>query len=177
MPKNSIASMAKNPFKSVKEEKHFEDLTDENIDKVFRETEGNSARNEKSLIYIDDMTASLKASYSIQETLKKIVFNRRHNKTNLIITAQSYINIPKDLRKTITNLILFRPSKTEFEDVFRELFESSKEHTQKIMKLAFLKPHSFLFLNVPTQRMFINWDEIIINEEGESDDDVEKKVD
>ena len=103
----------------------------------------------------------------IQEILKKLVYNRRHLKLNIIITAQSYCNIPLDLRKTITNLILFKPSKKEFEIVFDELFESKKDIVSKIMKIAYTEKHNFLFLNIPSQRLFVNWDEILIKEDEE----------
>ena len=71
-----------------------------------------------------------------------------------------------DIRKIITNLILFKPSKKEFENVFEELMENKKKIMLDIMKLAYNDdPHNYLFINVPSQRMFINSDEIIINED------------
>ena len=101
----------------------------------------------------------------IQETLKKLIYNRRHLKLNIIITAQSYKNIPMDIRKNISNLILFKPSKRELECIFDELVESKKEVFMSIMKIAYEDKHSFLFINVPSQRLFKNFDEIIIKDE------------
>ena len=109
------------------------------------------------------MTASLKSTSYIQETLKKLIYNRRHLKLNIIITAQSYCNIPLDIRKNVQNMILFKPSKKEFELVFDELFETKKDIALSIMKLAYVDKHNFLFVNVPSQRLFKNFDEIIIN--------------
>jgi hypothetical protein len=130
----------------------------------------NSGNDEKSIVYIDDQTASLKESKFIQETLKKIIYNRRHLKTNIIITAQSYVNIPLDVRKNIENLILFKPAKKEFEIVFDELFEMKKDDALKLMKSVYKSPHDFLFLNVSLQRLFRNWDELKLTSE-ESDDE------
>ena len=111
------------------------------------------------------MTANLKRSKFIQETLKKLIYNRRHLKCNLIITAQSFTNIPLDIRKNIQNLILIKPSKKEMELVFDELFETKKDIFLDIMRMAFDEKHNFLFLNIPTQRLFKNFDEIVIQDD------------
>jgi GTPase SAR1 family protein len=165
MPANSISSLKKNPFKVLPPENIYHELTDQTINEIYNKIDGYSAKDEKTLLFIDDMTADLKKSKFIMETLKKIIYNRRHLKTNLIITAQSFTNIPLDVRKNIQNLILFRPSKKEMELVFEELFETKKDIFQSIMKIAYDEKHNFLFLNVPTQRLFKNFDELIINDD------------
>ena len=35
------------------------------------------------------------------------------------------------------------------------------------MKIVYTDKHNFLFINVPTQKMFKNWDELIIKEESD----------
>ena len=171
MPQNSINSLKKNPFKQLPEENFYDELTNSTISEIYNKIEGYTKKDEKTLLFIDDMTASLKSSIFIETTLKKLVFNRRHLKLNIIITAQSYKNIPSDIRKNIESLVLFKPSKKEFESLFDELFESKKHICLQIMKFAFNIPHNFLFLNVPTQRMFKKWDEIIIKDDSDSDSD------
>ena len=64
-------------------------------------------------------------------------------------------------------MILFKPSKREFELVFEELFEIKKDVALDIMKIAYTDKHNFLFLNVPSQSIFKNWDEILIKESEE----------
>jgi Poxvirus A32 protein len=112
------------------------------------------------------MTADLKKTKVIQDVLKRIIYNRRHLKCNIILTAQSYNNIPLDMRKCITNLIMFRPPKREMEILFSELVESKREMFQDIMNLTYDQKHNFLFVNIPSQRMFKNWDEILISTDG-----------
>jgi hypothetical protein len=56
-----------------------------------------------------------------------------------------------------------KPSKVEFENLFDELFENNKDLSLDIMKLAFINPHDYLFLNVDSQRMYSNFDEIIVD--------------
>ena len=75
--------------------------------------------------------------------------------------------MPLDIRKCITNLIMFKPPKKEMEIVFNEMIENRKDKFIDIMKLTYDSKHNFLFINIPSQRMFKNWDEIIIEEEEE----------
>jgi len=115
----------------------------------------------------------LKKSKYVIDTLKRLIFNRRHLKLNVIITAQSYVNIPLDLRKCITNIIIFKPPKKELEILFQELIENKKDLFLDIMKIVYTDKHNFLFINVPTQTMFRNWDELLIKED--SGDEIENK--
>ena len=66
---------------------------------------------------------------------------------------------------------MFKPPKKELEVVFNELFESKKNMFMDIMRLVFDDKHNFLFLNVPSQRMFKNFDELIINEDSDDEDE------
>ena len=165
MPENSINSLKKNPFLKLNPENIYHELDNKTIFEAYNKIDGWSKEKEKSFLYIDDMTADLKKSKFIVDTLKKMIYNRRHLKLNIIMTAQVYPNIPLDIRKCITNLILFKPPKKELEKVFEELIESKKDMFEDINKLVYTEPHNFLFLNVPSQKMFKNWDEIIIDEE------------
>jgi hypothetical protein len=56
---------------------------------------------------------------------------------------------------------MFKPPKKEMEILFEELIESKKDTFNEVMRIAFDKKHNFLFVNVPSQRMFKNWDELI----------------
>jgi hypothetical protein len=174
MPENSINSLHKNPFKDL--QNVYGELNEETINEIYNKIDNYSKANEKSLLLIDDMTADLKRSKQVMDIMKRLIYNRRHLKLNIIITAQTYNNIPLDVRKNITNLILFKPSKPEFESVFSELLENKKELCLEIMKFTYEKKHNFLFVNVPSQRMFKNFDEIIIhdNEDIEDFEDIEK---
>ncbi len=171
MPQNSINSLKNNPFKQLPEENFYEELNDASISSIYDKVNEWSAKDEKTLLFIDDMTADLKKSKPVIDTMKRMIFNRRHLKMNLIITAQSYVNIPLDIRKNITNLILFKPPKKEMEIIFEELIENKKDLFVDIMKMTYGEKHNFLFVNVPTQRMFKNWDELVIKENDESDSD------
>ena len=173
MPKNSIHSLKKNPFKQLPEENFYEELNDATIEAIYERVNGYSQENEKTLLFIDDMTADLKKSKIVIDILKRMIYNRRHLKLNVIITAQSYVNMPLDIRKCISSLILFKPPKKEMELIFNELIENKKDLFIDIMKMTYDDKHNFLFVNIPTQKMYKNWDELIIKEDSD-DSDVEK---
>ena len=175
MPANSIGSLKKNSFKCLPDGNIYNELNDNTINQIYNRIDDASKNDEKTLLFIDDYTADLKKTKFILEVLKRLIFNRRHLKLNIIITSQSYVNLPLDLRKNISNLILFKPSKKEFQLVFDELVETKKELFQDVIKISYNDPHNFLFLNVNSQRMFKNWDELIFHDEiNDSDDEIEK---
>jgi hypothetical protein len=167
MPQNSINSLKKNPFKCLPEENFFNEFNEQSLNEVYNILQANSSNNLKTILFIDDMTADLKTTKEIITLLKRIVYNRRHLKTNIIITAQSYNNMPLDIRKCITNLFLYKPSKKEMQIIFEELIESKKTLFHDVMKMTFDSAHNFLFINVPSQRMFKNFDELIMSEEDD----------
>jgi len=45
-----------------------------------------------------------------------------------MILLQSYLSLEKEIRKLFNNVIMFKPSKVEFENLFNELFETKKEY-------------------------------------------------
>ena len=63
---------------------------------------------------------------------------------------------------------MFKPPKKEMELLFQELIENKKDLFLDIMKIVYTDKHNFLFINVPTQKMFKNWDSLEIKEDGET---------
>ena len=78
---------------------------------------------------------------------------------------QSFLSCPKEIRKLLNNVFLFKPSKVEFENLFDELFEIDKDLAMEIMRYAYKEPHVYLMLNIDKQRMFKTIEEIIIHDE------------
>jgi hypothetical protein len=60
---------------------------------------------------------------------------------------------------------MFKPSKKEFECLFDELFEDKKNIVMDLMRYSYKEPHDYLFLNVDTQRIYQDFDEIILEDE------------
>jgi ASC-1-like (ASCH) protein len=163
MPTCSRESMIKNPFKNHHEDKMFDELTYGSITNIYNQLLANSENKETSLLILDDVGASLKDA-TIATILRKIIFNRRNLKVHIIVMLQSYMSFAKEIRKLFTNIIIFKPSKTEFENLMTEMFEMHKDIALDLMKEIYTDPHDYLFLNVDSQRMYKNFDEIILPE-------------
>ena len=162
MPESSRKSIKLNPFKNHHEDKMFEELDLPTISNIYTRLKEASKENESSLLILDDVGASLKNN-EIQKILKQIIFNRRHLKVQIIVLLQSFISAPREIRKLYNNVIMFKPSKVEFEILFDELFETKKYLAGDIMNLVYDEPHQYLMLNVDQQKMYKKFDEIIIN--------------
>jgi DNA replication protein DnaC len=163
MPTCSRESMKKNVFKNHLPEKMFDELTLGSITNIYNQLLANSSNKQTSLLILDDVGASLKDS-TIATILRKIIFNRRHLKVHIIVMLQSYMSMAKEIRKLFTNIIIFKPSKTKFENLMTEMFEMHKDDALDLLKDVYTDPHDYLFLNVDTQRMYKNFDEIILPE-------------
>ena len=162
MPRTSIQSMKKNVFKKHSEEKIFEELDLPTIETIYSKLVEASNEDENTLLILDDVGASLKNN-DIQKIFRKIIYNRRHLKTKICILVQSFLSLPKEIRKLLNNIFMFKPSKVEFENLFDELFETNKDLAMDIMNEGYENPHDWLMLNVDSQRFYKNnGDEIII---------------
>jgi len=164
MPESSRNSLKKNPFKDHSPDKMFEDLDLETIQTIYDKLLKSSSENEKTFLILDDVGASMK-NKDIANILRKIIYNRRHLKVHIFVLLQSFMSVPKEIRKLFTNIIMFKPSKVEFQNLFDELFETKKDLALDIMNFTYDKPHTYLFLNIETQKLYKDFDEIIIPKE------------
>lgn len=155
-PAQSRASMKDPLFDKIPDKQKYNELTIANLQDI---EENLSEHN--NVILMDDCTAYLKDS-SIKKKLKELVYNRRHKHLSIIFLVQSYLSIEKDIRKLFSNLFIFKCSKNEMETIWEELVEYPKEYILPIMKMVYDKPYQYLFLNTDSQRMFKNFDELMI---------------
>lgn len=165
MPENSRQSMKNNIFDKLPDEKKYNELNFENLNEVLTKIKS-AEPDEKHAIIFDDMGSYLKNS-DVKQLFKELVYNRRHLHTSIFFLVQSWLSLEKDLRKLFTNLIIFKISRSEMDNLINEVIEQKKEHILDIMKIAYDKPHQWLFINVDSNRIFKMWDEIVIEEESE----------
>lgn len=156
-PTQSRASMKDKLFDNIPEEQKYDELNLE----VLNDIEANLDEG-NNLLICDDMTAYLKDN-EISKKLKELVFNRRHKHLSIIFLVQSWISVPKDIRKMFSNIFIFKVSKIEMENIFYEVIELSKDYIMPLMKIVYDKPYQFLFINTDSQRLFKGFDEIIIS--------------
>ena len=157
-------SAKKDIFKNHEKEKMYDELTLENLNNIYNHLLTSSEEKQTTLLIMDDIGASLK-NKEVQKLLRLIIYNRRHLKTHIVMLLQSYLSCPKEIRKLLSNAILFKPSKVEMENFFNELFEMKQDEAIDLMNYAYKNKHDYLFLNIENQKIYQEFDEIIINQE------------
>lgn len=162
MPVQSRNSLKNNIFDKHHPDRLFDELTYENLQSIYNDIEKNSLNKKTSLVVFDDVTSSLKNN-DIQQLLKKMSFNRRHLKLCQIFLIQSWIAIPLSVRKLYSNVLAFKPNKIEWEKLVSECLERDKDTADALLEL-YEKPHDYLFININSQRIFYNQDEVNIEE-------------
>ena len=162
-PKHSRASMKKDIFEELPEDQKYNELTFDNLSEVINSIKSDEPECNHCII-LDDMGAYLRSDPEVRKLLKEIIFNRRHYHISIYFLCQTYLSIEPDIRKLFSNIFVFRVNKKELEKIFEEVVESKKEYITFISQIVWDKPHQYLFINTDSQRLFKNFDEIIIDE-------------
>jgi hypothetical protein len=158
----SRGSMKDDIFNGIPENQKYNELSLENLTKVKNEIESSDPKFNKVII-LDDMAAYLKNNSTLK-LLKEIIYNRRHLRVSIYILSQTYFSMPKDLRKLVSNFVIFKVSKNEMHEIFDENIENLEKMADKISKVVYDQPFNFLFVNVDTQSLYKNWDRLEIKE-------------
>ena len=147
-------------FNQLPADQLYEQLEYENLKECIDRIKSTDS-DENNCIIFDDMTAYLKNKETLQ-MLKELIYNRRHLHTSIFFLVQTWYSVPKDIRKLFSNLFIYKTSKSELEAIFEEIVEQDKDIIPKISKFVFDKPYNFLFLNTDSQKLYKNWDEILL---------------
>ena len=165
MPHSSRKSLKNNIFdKYLDESQLYEELNEETIEDLYAKLKDNSENNYRSLVIFDDVQKALKNN-DVLRSLKNIIANQRHLKVCNFILLQNYFSLDKSLRELANNIIMFKLNKSQTEKIFNESIESAKDKFHDIRNVVFDKPYSYMFINLPSQRIFKEWDEIIYNDD------------
>ena len=159
-PSPSRASMRDKLFDTLPENQKFDELTFENLEYVKNDLDP----DENSAIIFDDQGAYLKNNET-KKLLKELIMNRRHLHLSIFFLVQTYLSVERDVRKLFSNVFIFRCSKKEMETIADELIEQKKEYLNEIVKIVFNKPYQYLFINTDSQRIFSDFNELIIDED------------
>ena len=162
-PSHSRASMKDQLFNQLPDPQKFDELTYDNLNEVMETIKAEDSKFNNCIIF-DDQGAYLKNKETLK-LFKQLVMNRRHIRTSIYFLNQTYFSVPKEIRRLFSNVFVFKVSKNELSTIFDELIERHKDYVLPISKLVFNEPYNFLYLNTETQRLFKNWDSIIINDE------------
>jgi len=163
IPPTSRASIENSFFeKNLPEENIYDELTLENLQEVQEKVEENSANGYKSLIVFDDCQKEMKDN-EIRKLVLHLNNNKRHLKLSMWVLLQNYTKLDKQVRMNLTDIITFKVSKPEIKNLYEEHIELDANLFADIQKHLFQKPYDFFYLNTNSQRLFSNWNEIIVD--------------
>lgn len=161
-PANSRASI-KNDFWSIlPDHQIYDELTEETLQDAFNVAQENALGGFKTLIVLDDVQKALKGE--CEKLLLSMVNNRRHNFLSIWLCCQTFNSIPRQVRQGLTDLFIFKVGGIEIKNIMDEIVELDAPVFRQILKIAYKNPHDFIFINHATQRIFNNFDEIIVHE-------------
>lgn len=102
--------------------------------------------SDKILMIFDD---SIEGKIFKKEIFKKLVFKSRHYNISIIITSQSYFQLPKPIRLNMSYLILFETAnKKELESIYNENANTlTNKQFYKLVEDVFEIPYNFLWVN------------------------------
>ncbi|MAB53682.1 ATP-binding protein [Marinobacter sp.] len=166
----SMITMKDDPFELIPEEQKFTECTEENLDDFLEQIKDSS---EKVLLILDDTICDVrgKGKARIENKLQKIFFNRRHlcgygGSCSIMATSQTYNKIDPKLRKTASQLILYKPQKREVENVFDDVIQIPKKEFTDVLRYVFDKKHNFLYIDTTQEdhkMLHKNFNQLIIH--------------
>jgi hypothetical protein len=139
-------------------------LNVENLQEAYDVAKEKASEGYRTLFIFDDVQKNLKGE--CEKLFLSIVNNRRHAKLNLMLCCQNYFSIPRQVRAGLTDLFVFKCSKNEMSQIFEEQFESHKEKFIDVLEHCFKKSHDFMYINTNSQRIFSNWNELILSNDN-----------
>ena len=166
----SMITMKDDPFELIPDEQKFTEATEENLDDFLDQVKDTG---EKVLLILDDTICDIrgKGKAKVENKLQKIFFNRRHlcgygGSCSIMATSQTYNKIDPKLRKTASQVILYKPQKREVENVFDDVIQIPKKEFTDVLRYVFDKKHNFLYIDTtqPDHKMLHkNFNPLIIH--------------
>lgn len=160
-PSSSFASVANHPFENHDKVYHeltmgaLEELRDELMQRK-DETEEEDEQ-EYNAVIIDDFANDLKDK-GIQRALNSMLIKARHLNTAFIFTLQSFLYMPKILRKQITFATIFKPRNSEeWETIRREILQMKEDDARKLYDFVFSEPYQHLDVDSFENKFYKNF--------------------
>ena len=159
-PPNSRASIKDDFWSILPDDQIYDELNIDTLTEAYDIAQANATEGFKTLIVLDDVQKALKGP--CEKLLLSMVNNRRHNFLSIWLACQTFNSIPRQVRQGLTDLFIFKVGGVEMKNILDEVVELDPDVFRQITKMAYTKPHDFLYINHATQRLFHNFDEIII---------------
>jgi hypothetical protein len=160
-PNASFSSVQNHPFE--KHDKVYHELTMDTLvdireELMDRKVEADEdEEQEYSCVIIDDFANDLKDK-GIQRLLNSMLIKARHLNCAFIFTLQSYLYMPKILRKQITYATIFKPRNSEeWETIRDEILQMKKEDAKKLYDYVFDEPYQHLDVDAFENKFYKNF--------------------
>jgi hypothetical protein len=122
---------------------------------------------EYNCVIIDDMANSLKEK-DVQRLLNTMLIKARHLNTCFIFTLQSYLYMPKMLRKQTTFATIFKPkNREEWDSLNKELIQMRDEDARQLFEYVYDKEYAHLDIDTIEGKMYRNFNELTIKKPGD----------
>lgn len=165
MPPHSLSSMTDQscPWYRLPRDQLFSELSPETMARAWALIQTRKAhyKDFQALIVFDDVQV---AYHDVERQMLDWSANRRHYHLSMFVIGQSYKKLPRMFRSSMSDLFAFRLSNGDLEDIEKELFAGSKKEWRDILHAYAHDPaaHSFLYLHITGQRVFLNWSEVLM---------------
>lgn len=170
-PAISFQSVAHHPFE--KHDKVYNELTRDSLEELYDELKSRKEDREEdddmeyNCVVIDDMASTLKEK-DVQRLLNTMLIKARHLNTCFIFTLQSYLYMPKMLRKQTTFATIFKPkNKEEWDSINRELIQMKEDDARMLFDYAFEKEYSHLDIDTIENKFYRNFNPLLIKRDGD----------
>jgi hypothetical protein len=170
-PAISFQSVVKHPFE--KHDKVINELTRDNLNELYDELKSRKEDREEdddmeyNCVIIDDMASSLKEK-DVQRLFNTMLIKARHLNTCFIFTLQSYLYMPKMLRKQTTFATIFKPkNREEWDSLNKELIQMRDEDARQLFEYVYDKEYSHLDIDTIEGKLYRNFNELTIKKPGD----------
>jgi hypothetical protein len=162
-PATSKNTVKDDIFNHLPEDQQYYNLNFDTLVEAMMRVEDDAMQGYNSCIIFDDV-ASLLKNNDTMNLFKYLIFNRRHLRCSVFFLVQTWKSVPKELRKSFSNMFIFRVGKAELKDIFDEAIELDNKYLVPISNLVYDKLYNYLFVNLDGKKLYKKFDEILISD-------------
>ena len=154
-PTMGLNSIKNDPFQGLPEDQVHRSVTLEGLEDIDERLSANREEGHHSLVILDDVGSQLRNTKKIDEQLKGMIQNRRHQYTSYIILLQKFRDAGTGIRANISHFISFRPKNmVERDAICRELFPFHTKECDQLMTYIFEDDdsHMFMFVDMSSRK-------------------------
>ena len=163
IPSSSLASLAVNPLDDLPDGQRFEELTYESLADIIEMVEANREEGLLTLLLLDDVSSELQDP-GLLKKMMRLFLNRRHLKLSIISIGHSLTGkgaLPYTIRKNCSHMILFKPS-SGLDVLNSDYLNMAKDRFRALIDFVFQSPHDHLMLELNSNRMYRNFNRLIL---------------